>query len=105
MDFGPYAAVSRRWNRAEWEFNIDFHRRYAALIGWQAWEVQEKNRHTVFMMIFDDLTSALDCTTASFGLTEADKSARRELVIQLNIQHYEFMRTIQEIEFARENDK
>ena len=105
MDFGPYSAVTRVWNSAEWEFQLDFHRRYVEFIGYEAWQSEIQNRHFIMMEIFDQVTSALDCTSAGAGMTEQDKSLRRELCVRLSIQHFQFMKMIQDVEFARKFGK
>ena len=101
MDASPYTAVTRLWNSAEWQFKLDFHRRYIQIIGHEEWEIEQHNHHWVMMHLFDDMTNSLDCTYASNGMTEIDKSARRELCVSLSIQHFSFIKQVQDFDFER----
>jgi hypothetical protein len=92
----PSIYPGRKWNSAEWNSNVEFHQLYVrSFSSWREWAAEMDRRHAVTMVLFDQMTRALDCTFAGMGMSEENLIERRELIVILRIQHIRFKTVIQ----------
>jgi hypothetical protein len=92
----PSIYPGRVWTSAEWNSQIEFHRLYVrSFDSWQLWAAEMDRRHTVTMVLYDCMTQGLDCTYQGTGMTEETNFERRQLIVELSIQHIRFKTRIQ----------
>jgi hypothetical protein len=79
------------WERID---ETQYHRRLIRRIGHVRWEQDQNVRHQVRMSFFDDETTTLE----EGGMIQSELDKRRILLVQLNIQHLNFMSTVMYLE-------
>ena len=75
-------------------FQLAFHARLIALCGHEDWEIRARDNHYVVMQMFDQMSKNIEILESG-EVNEQSRSARRELVLLLNIQNEEFITRVQ----------
>ena len=84
------------WERID---ETQYHRRLIRRIGHVRWEQDQNVRHQVRMSFFDDETTTLE----EGGMIQSELDKRRILLVQLNIQHLNFMSTVMDLYLEEQN--
>ena len=75
-------------------FQLAFHARLIAICGHEDWEIRARDNHYVVMQMFDEMSKNIEILDGG-EVNEQSRSARRELVLLLNIQNEEFITRVQ----------
>ena len=84
------------WERID---ETQYHRRLIRRIGHVRWEQDQNVRHQCRMSFFDDETTTLE----EGGMIQSELDKRRILLVQLNIQHLNFMSTVMDLYLEEQN--
>ena len=84
------------WERID---QTQFHRRLIRRIGHVRWEQDQNLRHQCQMSFFDDETTLLE----DGGMIQSELDKRRILLVELNIQHLNFMATVMNLYFEEQH--
>jgi hypothetical protein len=74
-------------------FQLAFHARLIAICGHEEWLIRARENHFVVMQLFDEMSKTIEIVDGG-EVNEQARSARRELVLSLNVQNQEFMNTV-----------
>lgn len=80
----------RLWTPRELDWELFLARNLITRLGWETWEHYQNSLQESLMEIFDSFTLHMDYN----GAGQVELEARRLLLVQLNIQHSEFMASI-----------
>jgi hypothetical protein len=83
------------WERID---QTQFHRRLIRRMGYLRWEENQNLRHQCQMEFFDEETALLE----DGGMSQRDLDKRRILVVELRIQHLNFMATVMNLYFEEQ---
>ena len=66
-----------------------------AICGREEWLIRARENHFVVMQLFDEMSKTIEIVDGvNEQVNEQARSARRELVLSLNVQNQEFMNTV-----------
>ncbi len=74
---------------------IAYHARLRVICGREEWWIRARQNHFVVMQLFDEMSKMIEILDGvNEQANEQARSARRELVLSLNVQNQEFMNTV-----------
>ena len=74
-------------------FQLAFHARLIAICGHEEWLIRARDNHFVVMQLFDEMSKTIEIVDGG-EVNEQARSARRELVLLLNVQNEEFINRV-----------